>query len=216
MTLLEIVNKVLVKLRQTQVTTTTESTYSTLITQLVNEARREVEDAWNWMGLRSTVSLETEDGTSQYILSNVGNARFKILEVIDDSNDNILHNINGREMTKKFLFGDVPEGPPTHYSLNGFDANGDPIVDLYPIPDDVYDIRFNLVIPQNDTTAGATQIAVPGHIVIAGAYVKALAERGEDQSSGYEVASANYAGALASAISQEEALFPDETDWHPK
>lgn len=215
MTLLEIVNTVLVKLRLPQVASTSENTHAALVTQLVNEARREIEDAWLWMALRNTVSFDTTDGTSQYILTNVGNSRFKVMEVINDTSDVILKNVNAREMTKKFLFGEVPEGPPTHYAFNGFDSNGDPIVDLYPVPDGAYTIRFNLVIPQNDTTSGSTEILVPGHIVVLGAYMKALAERGEDASSGYDVAATNYAGALASAVAQESALMPDETDWNP-
>lgn len=215
MTLLEIVNTVLVKLRLPQVTTTSENPHAALVTQLVNEARREVEDAWLWMALRSTITVTTVNGASQYILTNVGNSRFKVMEVINDTSDYVMKNVSSREMTSKFLFGEVPTDSPTHYAFNGFDGNGDPIVDLYPVPDGVYDIRFNLVIPQNDTTSGTTQIKVPGHIVVLGAYMKALAERGEDASSGYEVAATNYAGALASAVSQEEALMPSETDWRP-
>lgn len=215
MTLLEIVNTVLVKLRLPEVASTSENAHAALVTQFVNEARREVEDAWQWMALRSTVSVDTVADTSQYILTNVGNSRFKILDVINDTDDIFLRNINGREMTKKFLFGDVPTGSPTDFAFNGFDTNGDPIVDVYPVPDGVYTIRFNLVIPQNDSTSGSTKILVPGHIVVLGAYLKALAERGEDGSSGYDTAATQYAGALASAISQESALLPDETDWTP-
>lgn len=214
MTLLEIVNATLVKLRQTTVATTTESTYSTLVTQFVNEARREVEDAWNWLALRSTVSVTTSPSVSQYILTGVGNSRFKVMSVINDTDDEFMTPLGSNEMTKRFLFGDVPEGSPTHYAFNGFDSNGDPVVDLYPIPNDATIIRFNLVIPQNDTEAGGTVIKVPGHIVKLGAYVKALAEKGEESSNAYDKANAEYVGALSSNIAQEEALLPNETDWN--
>lgn len=214
MTLLEIVNKVLIKLRQTEVASTTESDYAKLITQLVNEARREVEDAWNWLALRSTITVTTVADSSQYILSGVGNSRFKIISVINDSDDTFLKPMSTNEMTKRFLFGDVATGDPEYFAFNGFDSNGDPIVDIYPIPDDVHTLRFNIVAPQNESTSGSTEIKVPGHIVYLGAYVKALAERGEDASSAYEVANAAYVGALATHIAQEEALLPNETDWN--
>lgn len=214
MTLLEIVNKVLIKLRHTEVASTTESDFAKLITQFVNEARREIEDAWNWLALRTTVTVTTVAGSSQYILSGVGNSRFKVMSVINDSDDTFMLPIGSNEMTKRFLFGTTPEGDPQYYAFNGFDSSGDPIVDIYPIPNDTHTIRFNLVVPQNDTESGSTEIKVPGHIVFLGAYVKALAERGEDQTSGYAVANAAYTGALSTHIAQEEALLPDETDWH--
>ena len=214
MTLLEIVNKVLIKLRENQVPSAIATTYSTLITQLVNESRREVEDAWNWIGLRTTVSLDTVAGTSQYILSGVGNTRFKLQEVVNDTTNVPLTNANASALTSMFLTGSTDEAEPQYFGLNGYDSSGDPIVDLYPIPDAVYAIRFNMVLPQNDLVSGNTEVKVPGHIVVLGAYAKAIAERGEDASSAYEVAMSQYTGALGAAIAQEDALMPGETDFY--
>lgn len=214
MTLLEIVNKVLIKLRHTQVATTTETEYSTLITQLVNEARREVEDAWNWLALRDTISITTSPTVSQYVLTGIGNSRFKIMSVINDTNDFMMTPVGSNEMTKKFLFGEVATGEPVYFAFNGFDSVGDPIVDIFPVPDDAYVLRFNFVTPQNDTTSGSTVIKVPGHIVLQGAYVKALVEKGEEGNSAYDVANAQYVGALGANIAQEEALLPNEADWY--
>lgn len=213
MTLLELTNKVLIKMREAQVTTINDNTYSALCAQFVNEARREVEDAWNWLTLRKTVSINCVPDASQYILTGVGNTRFKILQVFDDTNDVVLTNLNSKSMTRKFLVGTLESGKPVYFGLNGFSAAGDPIVDIFPPPDDAYIIRFNLVIPQNDVEAGPTEIKVPGHLVYLGAYVKALAERGEEGNMAYEVALSAYMGALGSAVSQESALMPDESDF---
>jgi hypothetical protein len=181
--------------------------------QLINEARREIEDAWNWLELRTTVQVNTAAGYSQYTLSDVGNSRFKVIEVINDSNDSYLENMTSKELTKRFLFGETVSQAPMYYGFNGFDGVGNPIVDLYPIPDAVYGINFNLIIPQNDLVQGHEVIKVPGHIVVLGAYLKALAERGEDATNGYIVARAAYQDALASNISQQGAMLPGETDW---
>lgn len=214
MTLLEIVNRVLIKLRQSSVTTVNETEYSRLVTEFVNETRREIEDAWNWLGLRATSTIETVADATEYVLTGVGNSRFKVLSVINDTEDYELSPINSGEMTKKFLFGDLVTGNPTYYSFNGFDVNGDPIVDIYPIPTDAQVIRFNLVTPQNDVLTDDVEIKVPTHIVILGSYVKALAEKGEESSNAYNVANAQYVGAMSSNIAQEEALLPGETDFY--
>ena len=46
-TYLDLVNDVLVRLREAQVTSVSQNGYSSLIGALVNDAKRETEDAWN-------------------------------------------------------------------------------------------------------------------------------------------------------------------------
>ena len=71
-TSLELTNSVLKRLRESEVATYNESTISTLISDLVNEAKRKVEDAWDWNALRTTVTVTTAAGTSQYALTGAG------------------------------------------------------------------------------------------------------------------------------------------------
>ena len=47
MTYLEIVNRVLRRLREQQVDSLTANSYSTLIADLVNEVKRDIENSWN-------------------------------------------------------------------------------------------------------------------------------------------------------------------------
>ena len=71
MTYIEIVNSVLVRLREEKVDTVNESEYSSLIGQLVNVAKRDVENAYNWEALRNTIHLVTEADTFHYELLNL-------------------------------------------------------------------------------------------------------------------------------------------------
>ena len=48
MTYLQLVNKVLVRLREDQVTSVASNDYSLLVGEFVAQAASEVEDAWNW------------------------------------------------------------------------------------------------------------------------------------------------------------------------
>ena len=62
-TYLDLINDVLVRLREPQVLSVSQNTYSSLIGKLINDAKREIEDSWNWDVLRSTVSFTTQQGT---------------------------------------------------------------------------------------------------------------------------------------------------------
>ncbi len=63
MTFLELVNDVLIRLREPTVTTVTLNSYSTLIGRFVNDAKRQIEDAFSWNVLGQTVTVSTVAAT---------------------------------------------------------------------------------------------------------------------------------------------------------
>lgn len=65
-TYLQLVNDVLVRLRESPVSTVTQTSYSTLIGALVNDAKREVEDAWQWSQLLDYLTFSTITGITSY------------------------------------------------------------------------------------------------------------------------------------------------------
>ena len=56
-TWLSLTNDVLKRLRESTVTTVEQTDYSTLIGIFVNRSQREVEDAWNWDSLSTSLTL---------------------------------------------------------------------------------------------------------------------------------------------------------------
>ena len=103
-----------------------------------------------------------------------------------------------------------------YYNPNGVDADRDGQIDLYPIPDGEYIIRFDLVIPEQELTTDTDTTAMQKNVITSLAWAKAIEERGEDGgisvSSQYAVAKQ----ALADAIAIEAARRPDEeTVWYP-
>ena len=69
MTYLELVNEVLRRLREDTVTTVSQTTYSTMIGDIVNDAKTAVESAWDWSALRGTISFNTTADDATYSLS---------------------------------------------------------------------------------------------------------------------------------------------------
>lgn len=213
MTYLEIVNNVLKRLRERTVSTVNENTYSTLIGILVNDAKDEVENAWKWSALRTTMTITTADDTFAYTLTGAGGI-FDTLDVLNDTDDWFLEYKTAHEMNKLFLgTPETEKGSPQYYSFNGVNVNGDTVLDLYPIPDGVYTIRYNMVKRTSDFTTDASTNNLPDHPIIMLAYAKAVEERGED--AGISASSA-YAAAqkhLSDYIALDAAKHPEELQW---
>lgn len=211
-TYLQAVNQVQRRLRESTTVAVTTDSYSTLLGIWVNEAKREVEDAWNWNCLRQSITITTINGTPNYQLTNVGH-RARLLNVYNETDNYFLKPIHVDDATNKFL-GIGQTGSPMYYSFNGMTGD-DLVLDLYPIPDaDVKSIVVNMVVPQAELTLDATAILVPAEPVILGAYMKALIERGEDGSAQYEWAAKTYIHALGNAISQDEARNQGELTFY--
>ena len=177
-TYLETVNDVLIRLRETEVTAVNDTAYSKLISKYVVDAQRQVEDSYNWNALTNTLTMVTVPTLFNAVLVGAG-VRFRLLDVIDDDNDTVLTYRPSKEMNELFLTN-RQNGKPLYYNFNGVSPEGDTQVDLYPIPDGAYTIRFNIIQPQDPLQFDADKLLVPAEPVIFLAYAKALAERGED------------------------------------
>jgi hypothetical protein len=84
---------------------------------------------------------------------------------------------------------------------------------LFPVPDGVYNIRFNVILPQPLLVADSDSLFVPFEPVIFLAYAKALAERGEDGGLVSSEAYGLYKTSLADAISLEAGRYFEEETW---
>ena len=63
MTYLQLVNSVLRRLREDEITTVNETDYSKLVGDFVNDAIQVVENSSDWTALRTTVTVNTVAGT---------------------------------------------------------------------------------------------------------------------------------------------------------
>jgi hypothetical protein len=183
-----------------------------MIGVFVNDAKREVEDAYDWNALSDTLTAVTSAGVFNYVL--VGSkTRFRVIDVLNDTKDFELKYAPTSWMNRQYLITDTQDGEPLYYNFNGVDTNGDTQVDLYPVPDGVYNIRFNLTIPQADLSADNDRILVPDHLVAMLAHSKAIAERGEDSGLVSSEAYQMYRLALADAVAIERNHYKEETIW---
>lgn len=211
-TYLDLVNDVLKRLREPTVTSVGDTDYSRMIGVLINDSKREVEDAYDWNALSDTLTAVTAADVFNYVL--VGSrTRFRVIDVYNDTKDWEMRYAPTTWMNRQFVITDVQKNAPEYYNFNGVDSNGDTQVDIYPIPDGVYNLRFNLIIPQADLSADNDRILVPSHLVSMLAYAKAIAERGEDSGNLSSEAYQMYRLSLADAVAIERNHYLEETVW---
>lgn len=205
------VNNILKRLRERTVSSVNENAYSALIGILVNDAKEEVENAWDWSALRTTISATTQANLFSYELVGSQN-KFTMLDVWNDTEDFEMRYKSAKEMTQLYL-GTPENSAPMFYSYNGITEHGNTIVDIYPIPDDVYKIRFNCIVRPADLDQDADVLEIPSRPVLALAYAKAIEERGEDAGIGASSAYATANRLINDAIALDAAKHPEELIW---
>lgn len=213
MTFLELINDVLIRLRETQVSTNAETGYSTLIGKFVNDAKRQVEDAFSWNILGTDITITTVAATYQYALTGAGQ-KFQVQDAINSTANIGLTNISFVEMNRYQNFAIIPAATiPSMYAFEGVDGSGDTKVTLYPRPDAVYSLRFSLTVPQATLAADGTSVSVPDVLVAQNAYARALAERGEDGGINSSEAYQLYRTMLSDYIALEGTRYPENQEF---
>ena len=212
MTYLELVNDVLIRLRETSVSTVSETTYSSLIGKFVNDAKRQIEDAFSWNVLGQTITVTTASSTAAYSLTGAGQ-KFQVMDVINTTSNVGLINISFVDMNRKLNFTPLVNSIPTEFAFDGVDASYDTKVNLYPIPNGAYTIKFALTVPQATLSSGSTVVLVSDVLVAQNAYARALVERGEDGGLSSSEAYLLYKAMLADYIALEGTRYPENQEF---
>ena len=218
MTYLELVNDVLIRLREDTVASVSDTSYSRLIGKYIRDAQRHVEDSYDWNSLSATLTAVTNSDYFNYVLTGAG-TRFRVLDVINDTSDIVMEYVPSTTLTEWMrLRGTTEKGTPTYYNFNGTyrdptSGMTDTRVDLFPVPDGEYSIRFNIIQPQDPLKNDTDALLVPDEPVIFLAYAKAIAERGEDAGLTTSEAYQLYQQSLAEHIAIESNRYPEELVW---
>lgn len=212
MTYLQLINDVLARLRETQVSTSNETPYSTLIGKFVNDAKRQIEDAYAWNVLGQTLTITTTPGTYVYSMTGAGQ-KFQVMDAINTTSNVGLRNISFVDMNRFQNFTTPVSGIPEYYSFDGVDNNGDTRVVLYARPDNAYNILFSLTVPQAPLSVDGTFVLVPDVLVVQNAFARALVERGEDGGLASSEAYQLYRAMLSDYIALEGTRYPENQEF---
>jgi hypothetical protein len=215
-TYLSLVNDVLVRLREPQVSSVNQNTVSALVGKFVNDAKRAVADAYDWDAFNYAVTIQTVANQYEgYSIPGAG-VRCKVMDVINTSRQYPLTPMDHASLDLQAWGTANPQKTtPFNYTFDNVDDNGDAMVNFWPIPDAVYNIRFSLNVPEVDLTNDADKTYLPKEPIVLGALARALVERGED---GGLTSSECYALAqksLGDLIAIELSRSPENDAWVP-
>lgn len=213
MTYLELVNAVLRRLREKEVGTVTQTSYSKLIGDFINESKAQIENAWDWSSLRTTLALNTNSGIFNYELNGTQN-NFEILDVWNDTSNIEMRPKTAHWFNAEFLTAEPQAGQPLFYNFNGVSPDGDAQVDIYPIPDGTYSLLFNVSMRNSVLNDDNDVIYIPHRPVILTALAMAIEERGEDGGQQSVNAYMMAQNAIADEISYDAARHPEDTVWY--
>lgn len=212
-TYLSMVNEVLLRLREDQVSTVTQSNYSKLIGLFVNDTKRQVEEAWEWDALNTTLNVTTVAGTSTYTVTGSG-MRHKgtTANITTSGRQARLRQVSMKWIQDQQQLTTTTNEVPSYFAWNG--TNGtDTKVELWPTPNGAYTVAFNMNVPQVDLSDDSDIVIVPSDPIVSGAFARALTERGEDGGLSSGEAYGLYRGILADRIALEQTRTPDFDTW---
>jgi hypothetical protein len=224
MTYLNLVNNVLRRLREEEVTSVAQTTYSKLVGDFVNDAKKAVEDAWDWSALRTTLTISTTAGVFNYVMTGAGN-QLKVLHAYNDSDNFDMQYQTPLWFDDKYMKQEPQSGSPRYYTFNGVNADGDTQIEVYPKPDTAGTLlRFNVVLRGDITDSGTVlrpdelvndtdPLIIPSQPVIHLAVALLARERGETGGTSapeyFQIAD-RY---LSDAIAMDAQKHPEETIW---
>lgn len=209
-TYLNLVNDVLVRMREPQVTTVSENTVSSLVGKYINDAKRQVSDAYDWDAFNTPITVSTiANTTGPYSITGAG-VRFKTMDVINTTSFYQMSPLSHANYDSFYYTTPTPtKGLPMYYSIKGVDTNGDIKVNFWPVPDAVYSIRFSLIVPEADFTTDTSTTLLAKEPIVLGAFARALVERGEDGGLSSSEAYALYKSSMSDLIALELARSPE-------
>jgi hypothetical protein len=178
MNYLELVNSVLGRMREPAAATLVGETDSVIliVKDLVNDAKRSVEDAHTWNALRAEWDFDTVANQKLYPL--VGAADNANIEYIYGESGAILRQRPLKDIKRLSAAGSSGNGS-LWYAPNGRDSNGDMQIELYPVPTKVHSVTIGGFKRTPDLSADTDELMVPSKPVIYLALALAVRERGE-------------------------------------
>jgi hypothetical protein len=222
MTFRELINEVLIRLREDIIATdwsgnindsTTVTAYQKVIGSLVNDAKRSIETYHDWLILRETKDLATVNGTKNYSLAS--GQEIKVIDVVNQTTSNKLVQVN-RAYMNSVAYPTEATGEPMYYAFNGADASNNLKIDLTPVPTEVQTLSFDIIKYQDELKLAATSVKIPDKPVILGTWARAISERGEDGGTQMTITAKESLESLNQAILIDSGNTQFESDWYVK
>ena len=227
MTYLELINAVLVRLREDTVTAGNFNSdpYYRFIGSAVNDAKDRVEDAWQWSALRGTDYVEVINSSFADLPDSADDKHYIIKRMYSSETYNPLTELPALRRMKQLTvegmrqryqegFSNVPEGQPYEFSVAGRNpSTGNVRITLNPkVGSTPYALTVDRVNHQAPLVNATDRLLVPSLPVYTLATALASRERGEVGGTPVSELFAIADRHLSDAIATDSALYSGEMD----
>jgi hypothetical protein len=218
MTYLELVNAVLVRLREKKVSAVDTNPFVSVIGAFVNDAKDSVEDAWQWSQLRGNDALTVNLGVKTLVVPDSADTNYQIKSILNIQTGNYLKYVVQpwmRGAYRNSFNTPVPNNEPMYWTWgNDDDATGNKTIDILSPSNGTYNFLVNRVKHQAPLVNPSDRLKVPSQPVIQLATALASRERGEiggAPTSELFILADRY---LSDAIAYDTTKWENEMDWY--
>ena len=215
MNYIDIVNSVHRRIRERQVTSLFENPQSSVVAELVNDAKRYVENAHDWTALRQSIIVTTADGVGSYSLPGTGN-RATIKDVRETTQGSVIQQVSAAWVRRQEVISDLIVSRPSYWASDGVDASGDAKVKFWPTPNGIYTMDIFAVVRTPDLVAEGDVVTIPSQPILLMATAIAIQERGGADSIETQSAYTLAQKSLGEHVMLDAALNPEEQIWYPQ
>jgi hypothetical protein len=215
-TYLELVNDVLIAIRDDTVTSVSYNPYSALIASFVNDAKQQVEDAHNWSAnlVELQVSALAAAADPDKVSLVGSNNAIKIDYAMNlTNNGGLLIQRSRRFMQIEGLRNNIAAGVVSNWCNNGVDANGDAVIQISPAPSADTVLTVCGWQRRPDLVDGSDVLILPPRPIRDLAIALAVRERGEVQGNTSQEYFQIAKRTLSDAIAYDSARNDEESDW---
>ena len=213
MTYLEIVNKVLKRMRESEVSTVAQSTYSAMAGEYVNDAKKEIEDSWKWGASRSIITVNTVADTTTYSLTGFGQSGQIVSAWNDTQNTNMYPRDQRWFDAQNYTQENVSSTAPYLFCFRGEDSNDDAKIEVYPTPDAAYSLKFNVYTPQAELENDSDVLQIPWRPLVLLSVAMLSEEKGETGGGTNDKKYMTASKSIADAISIDANRYGEELVW---
>jgi hypothetical protein len=219
MNYLDLINAVLVRLREDIVDTATYNSdpFYRMIGAQVNDAKQTIEDSWQWSQLRGQDEITVLEGSNEVVLPDSADKNYVIHSILSVENANFIpmQTVNWmKERYRNELADPVANGRPTVYSfLTDEPGTQNKRILLYPPTNAQITLNVDRVKHQANLVAWDDVLLVPSLPVYSLATALSARERGEVGGAPTSALFSQAASAMSDAIAYDSARFPEEMDW---
>lgn len=215
-TLLAITNKVLARLRETEVTDLTEA-YSALVASFVADIVQELDEATIWNYLDHEVTVSVVASTQSYTLTGTTNASHIlwnatgpacwIFDSASAAQGTQMIYMDPTEFYRQYQSDrSATSAKPQYFTIEKDTTNDSLNILLWPTPSATLYIRARFNTPEAElvpSTDASTEVKMPERVVRLGALYLALNERGEEIGEPGNIAERRYLDAKGAAVENE-------------